>query len=425
MRHKRRWCLVRRAAAAVAAAAVVLNAPGDAWAVDTTAAIDRGVRYLEGRQADNGALPSATSRAYDVAEAVIAVAASGRGGPTLDRALARIAADGPASITRAGHAGRIVMALVATGHDPHRFGGYDYVARITASYQPASGAYDNGVYANALAVLGLQAAGEAVPAQAITYLRANQCASGGFAHQPGCLNPPDVDTTSMVLSVLAAAGIAPDDLTRRNARDWLLRAQNRSGGFGLQPGDADNANSTGLALSVVRALGEDPASAPWARGNADPATALLRLQLASGAFTYVASDPKPNDYATVQALPGLAGMAWPPTRSLLTVASRHAVAGDGAAASGGDVSAVPNAGAHAAIAHGDAASPDPGAADAVLAGPPGAASAALDAGTALASNELASKAAGGSSSAWTLALVIAVIAVLAGTTATVIRRRAD
>lgn len=428
------------ALALVGATVAAPAAPGPG----ASAAAGRGARFLVGRQAADGTLPGSTARPDQVAEAVIALAAGGQAGAPLQKALDALGAKGPAGASRGAYAGRIVMGLVAAGENPRAFRGTDYVARLR-SYQQASGAFDTGIYSNALAMLGLLAAGEQVPSQSITFLRAQQCPDGGFAHEAGCVNTPDTDTTSMVLSVFVGAGLPADDAARRNARGWLQANQLPGGGFGLEPGDPVNANSTGLALSVLALLGEDPTKAPWKRDGGDPVTALLALEVEGGGFRYLASDPKPNDYATVQAVPGAVGVRYPPPVLVTRGAPGGDVSSSGSASGGASPSPagatagagsattataarrVP-AGTDAAAAGGVAtpvagATPSSTTTDGSGAGDPSDATADASAGDRTASSSATLPGTGERSSGSLVALAAVLVAATGGTAAKVMARR--
>lgn len=274
-----------------------------------------GIEYVVGQQvADGGFFRQAqhVTASGGLADTLVAVLSDAGASPgSVDRAVARLVADGPAVTSRAAYAGRAVMALAAAGLDPRDAGGYDYVARLASFWNPA-GYWESQMYANALAALGVVAAGEPVPAQAILWVRTNQCADGGFGWFTVCLNGSDVDTTALVLNVLVAAGVPRTDAAVTRARDYLVAARNDDGGFGGKPRTFTNANSTGLVLSAIAALGERPTAAPWNAGGSDPLTAVLRLQTESGGFLWRAGDAGGIDnYATVQAVPGVAGQAYP------------------------------------------------------------------------------------------------------------------
>lgn len=286
-------------------------------------AVRRGTSWLVSRQQPDGAFFTAGQSPDMTAEALAAVVAGGGSAAAVDHALRYLRDAGPERAeAKPAYAGRIAAGIVAAGGDPSDFGGYDYTARLRRAYNPTTGAYDSNLYANALATLGVVAAEGGLPERAVTYLRTNQCADGGYAWREGCLAPADVDTTAVVTSVLLAAGVPPEDTAVSRARMFVQRSQDPSGGFGLEPGMPVNANSTGLALSLIAALGEDPTAAPWQREDGHPVGALAALQTAEGGFRYTAGDDSPNNYAAVQAVPGLAARPLPiapvPRRSRAT-----------------------------------------------------------------------------------------------------------
>lgn len=303
---------MRRAVAFGLATALVAVAGVGVGAAPRDEAAARGAEYIVERQEPSGTFFSPDTTSDTAAEAVLALVAGGVVGDPVEAALDYIGEHGAdRADERAGSAGRIAMGIAAAGEDPRDFGGVDYAEKIRGHYDETTGGYDTNLYANALALLGLAASRVEPPAEAIRYVRANQCADGGFSWAPGCAGAPDVDTTAHTLSALLAAGVPSDDLMVSRARDWLIRARNDEGGFGYTIGEPTNGNSTGVALSAIAALGEDPADAPWADERGGPVDALLSLQTASGGFKYLGSDDGPNDYTTVQAVPGAAGAAYP------------------------------------------------------------------------------------------------------------------
>ena len=304
-----RRALVAAGAVAIAAAVSLPSflVPRGVRAADTPAA--RAAAYLATRQGADGSVPDKW-RPDQVAEAIVALAAGGGQSGAVDRAVGFLQETANAGASSGPYAGRIVAGLVVAGKDPRRFAGVDFVARTESYLEPVSGSYGGNLYGDALAMLGLQSAGRRLPDSAINRLRVNQCRDGGWAYQTACAGKPDTDTTSMALSVLAATlGAGATEV--RSARSWLLANQTASGCWGHDPGSPDNANSCGLALSAIAAIGERPDAAAWTRDGRDAVAALQKLQLPSGAFQYRADVAGPNDYATVQAAPALAGWSYP------------------------------------------------------------------------------------------------------------------
>lgn len=248
---------------------------------------------------------------------MVALAAGDAEGDAIDRALDFLAEKALADVQAAPtnkkgpYTGRIVSGLVAVGEDPSAFASTDFVALLESFYNPATGSYggDN-IYADLLAMLGVLAAERLLPEFAVTRVKLNQCRDGGWSWQTGCPGKPDTDTTSLAISVLAATVGAEAPEVRRG-RQWLIDTQRTTKCWSLDSGSPPNANSCGLAISAILALGEDPRAAPWGDEQASPPSALRRFQTNSGGFRFVETQTKPNDYATVQAVPGMAGWSYP------------------------------------------------------------------------------------------------------------------
>lgn len=307
---RRRAVAWRRLAAAVGTA-LVLTAPLPARASERSESARRGAEYLAEHQAADGTF-FGDDAPHRVAEALVALVAGGIEGEPVARALSAIAAGGPEAADTAGEAGLLVMGIVAGGEDPRDFRGEDYVEHLESFYDETVGMYHLQMFQNALALLGVVAAGEPIPDEAIRFLRLNRCADGGIGIQAPCGGGGGhVDVTALVLNALARAGMPPSDSLRSGARAFLVAAQNGEGGFGDTKGKPTNANSTGLALTAIAALGESATETPWRRPDGDPVERLLALQQDDGRFRLSAAAEGDPFIATRQAVPGIAGRAHP------------------------------------------------------------------------------------------------------------------
>jgi prenyltransferase beta subunit len=295
--------------ALVAAAVLVVSLAGTTGAITRTDAARRGAGWLAKQQIGNGSFGS--SGAQNVGEVLVALVAGGVRGQTIARALNYIEANGEADADRSAFAGRIVSGLVAAGEDPSDFRGTDYEAILSSFYDPATGSWRaNEFFGDLEAAIGTLAATGKVPDKAITYIEANECPGGGFGANKRCPQGPDVDTTSWAINVLVAAGEkgspAVDD-----ARAWLLGHQRSDGGFNFRGNLPTSPDSTGLALSAIEALDEDPLATPWRRADGhNPVRALIKLQDDSGGFK-LSKNARPNVVSTKSAVPGLAGFSYP------------------------------------------------------------------------------------------------------------------
>lgn len=309
--------MTRRVGLFVALLGALLLAPGSAAEPNAVSAgsARRGAAYLAEQQGDDGSVPAGWG-VSGVADAVVALLAGGGQTDAVDDALGYISDNAAEFLadddTQGPHVARVVSGLVAAGEDPRGFAGFDWVAEVEAGYDPDTRSYGGNVFGDSLAMLGLLAADEELPDGAVTRLRANQCATGGWGWQHGCGSLPDTDTTALAMSVLVTVAGA-EDLAVDRGREWLLDAQTESGCWGFSASFPDeNANSCGLALSAVVAVGEDPKDAPWTSDGRDPLGRLRDFQRDSGGFCYLLSENcSVNDYATIQAVPAMAHWSYP------------------------------------------------------------------------------------------------------------------
>ena len=211
--------------------------------------------------------------------------------------------------TGAGQAAKLALAAIAVGAGPTDFGGADLLTLIEDRLDEETGIYGGGVYDHALAMLALAGAGREIPEPAFAALEETKSSVGGWAFD-GNPEPAasDSNTTAVVVQALVAAGQGESELVA-GALEFLRTAQAENGAFRFQPseGFSADANSTGLAVQALIAAGEDPASQSW--GNA--ARALAAFQNPSGAFRYADDQPDDNIFATVQAMPAVAGLPLP------------------------------------------------------------------------------------------------------------------
>lgn len=302
----RRWLVTL-----ATAMALLVALPGVPAAQDLTEATSRAAGYVVETQTATGAFGNHSQSPDYTGVYLLSVVAGGAEGDPVEDALHYIRRHGPSrAAEQPAYAGRIALGVAAAGEDPRDFDGTDYVALAEARYNPLTGRYDTNFYANLLAALGVLTI-EELPPRAIDYIRLNQCPDGGFSWREACTGRPDTDTTSLAINVLTAAGGADSAVER--ARTWLVEGQNPDGGFAHWHGDPTDANATGLALTAIAAMGEDPTAGTWEQADGDPVQALLSLQHDSGGFRWRAEGDDPNTWATVQALPGLSGRSLPLT----------------------------------------------------------------------------------------------------------------
>lgn len=280
-----------------------------------------GLDWVAGQQQANGSFagfnPGATI------DAVLAIALAGQDPNDFavgsNTPMTYLAAQAPTYAAQgASAAGKLTLGAVAGGANPRSFGGVDLIAAIQGFYQPATGQYGGGsVWDQSLALLGLAAVRQPIPAAAVQRLIDIDADGGGWGFSANA-SGADVDSTGLALQALAAARVSLDSAAVQAGLAFLRGAQNEDGGFPGFGGDTDPA-STGLALQGLAAYGQNPRSLAWTTtvsgGSASaltlhtPVDALLALQSPAGGFPGFSG---PNDpFSTYQALAGLSGRPLP------------------------------------------------------------------------------------------------------------------
>jgi uncharacterized membrane protein YgcG len=275
-------------------------------------AAHEGAAWIAREQESDGGFFASGQRVDQTAEMLASMLAGGVDGRALKRAVGYMRTRAAAGASRGAYTGRIVAGLVAAGENPRSFDGTDFVAKLDEQYDESSGVYDTeNLFTNLMGANGALAANQTLPAQAIAYIKDNACSAGGFGFENDCAAGPDVDTSAWVINVLVAAGQKSDPAVS-SAKAYILSVQRSDGGFGFTKDKSTSADSTGLVLSAIEALGERSSKAPWRQDDGgDPVKALLKLQHSSGGFRFVAASKTPNALSTINAVPGLARIAYP------------------------------------------------------------------------------------------------------------------
>jgi hypothetical protein len=288
---------------------------GLAWPLAVLAAppgdpLQAAVQWLQPQQQPDGGFSNGftpSSDASTTADAVTAVRAAGSdpaswkvaGHSPLDYLASAVAAG---DLKGPGVAAKVTLAAVASGLDPHDFGGADLVTEILGGYDTSKGLFGGGPFDSALCIQALLAVKAPLPGGAIQGLVGTRLADGSYSFN-GDTKPGsgDSNTTAAVVMALAEAG-AKDQI--KPSLDYFRAAQNDDAGWTYQKpspfGEATDANSTALVIQALVAAGENLQN--WK----DPRQALLALQQTNGAFVFNAATPGDNLLATVQAIPALA-----------------------------------------------------------------------------------------------------------------------
>jgi prenyltransferase beta subunit len=302
---------ILRTALAVGAGATLMLTSATPSRAATTSTATKAVDWLEGQMAANGHhLKSGydnngTFTTFDDAgltiDGLLALASAGRANDTEAKATASWMVDNtedyvtgfdPGNSLYAGALGKAIVFALVYDKDYNALDGHDLEADLRgrmqsnghftdkASYQDQPVDYSNGI-GDALDVLALAGTDNGAPAASVTYLLLQQCPNGGFRETLGDTQCTDntkasADATSFALMALGTVDASDAVSTAADKGvDYLAAAQGSNGAF-KGAGNADSANSSGLAAAVLRGFGDAP------RAN-KAATYVKSLQLSSGA----------------------------------------------------------------------------------------------------------------------------------------------
>ena len=314
LRFRGRFEIVWRpvAAAGVTVAALLLLAAAPATAADRT--VERAVAYLRAVQSEDGGFSGARggegSNALYSGWVVIGLAAAGEDPGDAAAAYMRGQAD---RVTDSGDIERTILALRALGEPAD-----ELVAKLVPRQKP-DGSIEGLVNRSAFLILALRSANRPASDPAIraaaTWIVRQQNRDGGFG-TGGRGSPPSIDDTAAAIQGLRAAGRAPNSTPLRRAARWLVRRQGRDGGFPLAPNTPSNAQSTAWAVQGLLAAGRDPRRIRH-DGSRTPIAYLRSLQGPDGAIRFSRTSRQTPTWVTAQAIPAL-------TRKRLPVAAPRA-----------------------------------------------------------------------------------------------------
>jgi energy-coupling factor transport system substrate-specific component len=251
-----------------------------------------GVDYLQAHQASNGGFAErgGTASPELTAWAVLGLRAAGGGANAT--ALSYLVAH-EADLTDLTDVELAAMAESVLGKKPERL-----LARIRAA-RKSSGRIGPTVNSTAWGVLALRQAGEKPPRAAVRYLLRAQDRSGGWGWSPG--GAPDSNDTAGAIQALRTTGTRGAPI--RRGLTYLRRLHNGDGGFELTAGRGSDSQSTAWAIQAFLA-----ARKPVPRGAFGY---LHRMRRRDGSYRYSARYVTTPVWVTAQVLPALARRPFP------------------------------------------------------------------------------------------------------------------
>lgn len=272
-------------------------------------AVDAALEYILTQQGDDGSFGGSVGITLDAIFAGTAADRDVSGWRTAEgnpNPIEYLEANWEGHIVNAANTGKLVVGLVAAGHDPRDFAGQDFVEHILSFDKEGTGSLGTSALDQAWGMLGVAAAGTPVTQEMVAVLIGFQQSDGGWEFAPD--SGADSNTTALALQALVAAGVGGDDTSITRGLDFLATQQSPTGGFAYSTafGTEADANSTAYCLQALIATGANPASEEWRKDGNGPLDALLDFQLSSGAFEWQPGEGE-NLLATAQAVPALLG----------------------------------------------------------------------------------------------------------------------
>jgi energy-coupling factor transport system substrate-specific component len=214
---------------------------------------------------------------------------------------------GDAGDSDVGSLERTILVARAAGLSARDFGGHDLIAALE-HHVAGDGSVSGQVNLTAFAMLAMRSDAVAPGARTIAWLIRQQNRDGGFGFATGG-GTSDADDTGAVLEALAGTG-GQAGAARNRAVGFLRRQQDGDGGFSSQPGGDSNAQSTAWAIQGLAAAGVKPGSLH--RGGARSPVAYLRsLVGADGRVAYARGAQQTPVWVTGEALMALGGKPLP------------------------------------------------------------------------------------------------------------------
>jgi hypothetical protein len=176
------------------------------------------------------------------------------------------------------------------------------IATLAAQLQAAKGTngeYGGDIYSDALAILGLRAAGQTVAEDVVAFLKAQQKASGGWSADNADQYGEDSNTTALVIQALVSTGVASSDPTITQGFAYLQSVFG-GGGFGSSPGAGPDPNSDELAIQAIVAA-QLQSDAAWQTRLDQALSYLAGQQIGNGVDAGAIASPYSKLFATTDA----------------------------------------------------------------------------------------------------------------------------
>jgi hypothetical protein len=207
----------------------------------------RALQWLQcTQQQPNGQIGSGGNAIARSAEVALGMAASGQPASAMRRGTVSLADFLKAAVSQdVGTNGELLLARASQAD-----AGPTAALADQLQLAKANGEYGADIFSDALAILGLRAAGQPVATDAITFLKDQQKSDGGWSFDNADQYGTDSNTTALVVQALISAEVPVSDAAITNGFKYL-QSVFQGGGFGNAPAAGPDANSDELAIFTI------------------------------------------------------------------------------------------------------------------------------------------------------------------------------
>jgi energy-coupling factor transport system substrate-specific component len=212
----------------------------------------------------------------------------------------------PGNVHSTGDIERTILALAGAGVNAHDFAGRDLVAALR-DRRSGNGSFQGQVNLTAFGIFALKATGADASelSRSASWLRKGQNGDGGWGYQPS--QPSEPDSTGAALQALDAAGSGGDPAA--DGARYLEKVQGRDGGWALAETGPTNSQSTAWAIQGLLASGRDPDTVT--KAGHSPFDYLSARQASDGHYRYSAASDQTPVWVTGQVLTALSRETFP------------------------------------------------------------------------------------------------------------------
>lgn len=271
--------------------------------------VSQALEWLRSQQQTNGSIGGFGTSSW----AVMAIVASGEdphdwsnGGDSIIDYLKK----NKDSLSSSTDYSRFILSMVAAGEDPRNVNGTDLVANLESFYNGTQFGDPSLLNDDFWAVMALTSAGidknDEKIQNATVFIKSNQNEEDhGWSWGVGA--DSDIDDTAAAIMALISADESQSSTHITNGLEYMKSKQISNGGF--DHGWGNSAESDSWAIQAIVAVGQDPTSANWTKEGKNPIDDLLSFQNQDGSFNDY--NPAPNSQATSYAIPALLGKPYP------------------------------------------------------------------------------------------------------------------